>query len=46
LADAQAQADILTATSNATAALAGAVSAGLISGELLCLVLGCCCWCC
>ena len=34
LADAQAQADALTASSNATAAIAGAVSAGLISGQL------------
>ena len=33
LADAQAQADVLTATSNATDALESALAAGLVSGE-------------
>ncbi len=46
LTDAQAQADVLTATSNATDALESALAAGLISGEpvldgLLLLLLGC-----
>ena len=46
LTDAQAQADVLTATSNATDALESALAAGLISGEpvlngLLLLLIGC-----
>ncbi len=46
LTDAQAQADVLTATSNATDALESALAAGLISGEpvldyVLLLLIGC-----